>query len=70
MSYHSVHLVDPTGQPLVGSATSLRVSRAAARSYALQQAVTARRTLGRTPPPVRTSVWQRALRLVTRPRPA
>ena len=70
MSYHSVHLTDPTGQPLVSSSTSLRLSRAAARSYALQQAVTERRTLDRTPRPVRASVWQRALRVVTRPRPA
>ena len=69
MSYHSVHLPDPTAQPLVSS-SSLRVSRAAARSYALQQAVTERRTLDRTPRPVRASVWQRALRVVTRPRPA
>lgn len=69
MSYHSVHVTDPTGQPLVSS-TSLRVSRAAARTYALQQAVTERRTQDRAPRPVRISVWQRARRVVTRPRPA
>ena len=70
MSYPPVHLLDPTGQPLSGTPTSLQVSRAAARSYALQQAVTERRTLDRTPRPVRASVWQRAVRVVTRLRPA
>ncbi|GAA1430216.1 hypothetical protein GCM10009616_14250 [Microlunatus lacustris] len=69
MSYHSVHPTDPTGQPLV-SATSLRVSRAAARSYALQQAVTERRALDRAPRPARISIWRRARRVVVRPRPA
>lgn len=69
MSYHSVHLTDPTGQPLVSS-PSLQVSRAAARSYALRQAVAEHRAVDPVRRPARVSVWQRARRVVTRPRPA
>jgi len=38
MSRQYVHLLDPTGRPLVGR-SSLVTSQAAARSYALRQAV-------------------------------
>jgi hypothetical protein len=69
MSYQHVHL-DPTARPLSGSPTSLQVSRAAARSYALQQALAERRTVEPAPRPTRVSVWQRARRVVSRPRPA
>ena len=54
MSYPPVHLLDPTGKPLSGTPTSLQVSRAAARSYALQQAVAGPSARDRTPRPGRT----------------
>jgi hypothetical protein len=70
MSYPPVHHLDPTARPLSAGPTDLQISRAAARSYALQQAVAERRTVEPTPRPARISVWQRARRLASRPRPA
>ena len=68
-SYSHVHLLDPTAHQLTGS-TSLPLSQAAARTYALRQAVAERRAQHRGPRPVRTSVRERARRLLSRPRPA
>jgi hypothetical protein len=70
MSFPHVQLLDPTGQPAVGSSTSLQVSRAAARSFALQQAAAEQRARNRPPRAARSWVWRRARRVTTRPRPA
>ena len=69
MSYQHAHLLELTRQHPGPSAT-LATSRAAAHSYALQQAVAELRSSRRPARPVRVSVWQRARRVVSRPRPA
>ncbi|SDR71935.1 hypothetical protein SAMN04488543_0192 [Friedmanniella luteola] len=68
MSYAHVHLHDPTGQPLVGP-SSLVTSQAAARTYALQQAVAELRNRPRTPRPARVPLWGRVRRIASRPAP-
>lgn len=70
MSFQHVHLLDPTGQPLVASSTSLQLSRAAARSFALEQAAAEQRERNRPTRSALAWVWPRARRVSTRPRPA
>ena len=70
MSFQHVHLLDATGHPPLDSSTSLQVSRAAARSFALQQAAAEQRIRNRPRRAARAWIWPRARRVTTRPRPA
>lgn len=71
MSYQHVHLLDPTAHQLPGlPPAQLLLSREAARSHVLQQALAELRTQNRTTRPARVSLWRRARGVVHRARPA
>jgi hypothetical protein len=72
MSPYSYSALDLPLLQLLDSSTTeqLRLSREAARRSAITQAVADRWTSSDAGRPARRSLWQRARRLVLRPRPA